>query len=886
MLAGCGTDCGTGTVEKDGACVAVANCGPGTSLNPMTGQCVPGGVDGTCQEGEIYSPMLEQCIPDVNEICTGNTTWDENTNTCVVDEGACEGGTVLSMGKCVPFDETLVADHNELPEPNDPRAFSTEADLKTFIGQLREAAANVPEVGQTTTLKGCIDPESAMGPGAGNAPAINDADYYMLNASAPSVIRVRITALGGIAAGFSMAPVDEGVADGWFRLGMNLRGDDHERELFLPEAGSYVFAVDDARNLITNSPLPVGGSDACYFVEIERQALPEATAAELGADYTGPSDKVQVFSLTANEAQFLTGTVVPNDEEATARPAMALDTLINNSHRTSAIEDSGTTFSLVPSLKAGDAITMVVDHAYNLSRGFDTFKFTPSEIATEAFPENGTGTITQAEDGFPTAFYFEGTGGQLANLIASIGDPNDPERPAADFLVVDPFGRQAGWLCSTYCSEADGWVNTHANGYYYLLPFLEAPGSLEVNLARSSTTPAAFNVGESKSIDLNANKRVFFTTDFAGSIWLRFLAESRTDITMINADYFDLDGSMERSRVLGDSWRAAILQRYNDDKLEIGRVTIDDERKFLISFYSGDESGGGTFDFSITNREFENMGTLSAASPFASKEYTVDENDTLYFLGRSEPAATLTVTATPTAGDVAIHELDILEGSEGETNEGGAGEAEVLETILERDLVVYRVDVTGETGGKVSFKVDVVDPPYSQAAGSKPFNDICASGTEVSFTDGLSAPIDISAAGFEFFGQAEGQVIVSNQGWLTFDPAYADDATLFGPFPTAGTSIVAPYATYMDSQIEVCYAVSGTGVTFQWSGFESFTGGSTQVQAVLNSDGTIDFIYGPNLLPGLFGGDIGLENHDGTVGLNRLEPVEAGVSVTWTPAGL
>lgn len=831
--------------------------------------------------------MLKQCIPKVDEICTGNTTWDETTKTCVVDEDACQEGTVLSMGKCVPFDETLEGDFQELAEPNDPNRLETDEQVQTLLGQLQAGAITVPEVGQTTTLEGCIDPDTAWGPNPTNKPAVNDADYFMINAGAPSVIRVRITALGGIAAGFSMAPAQGGIADGWFRVGINLRGDDHERELFLPSAGSYLFAVDDARNLLTNSPLAVGGPEACYFVEIERQALPAATSAELGSQYTGPSDKVHVYSLTGEEAQFLTAEVVANDDNVEERPAMALSALVNNSHRNSAVEDRGSTFIFVPSLSDGDSVQMVVDHAYNLNRVFDTFKFTPGEIATEAYPENGTGTVTQEENDFPTAFYFEGTGGDLANLVASVGSPDDEDRASADFAVVDPFGQLVGYFCSSSCSEADVWVNMHANGYYYVLPFLEAPGTLEIGFSRSSTTPGTFNVGDTKSIDLDANKRVFFKTDFAGSIWLQFAASMRMDINGIDVDYYDLEGTTEASDVLDDSLRPSILQHFETDALEKGRVTIDDERKFLVSFSNGDDTRGGTFDFTIAERDFENMGTLSAATPFPAKEYTTAATDTLYFLGRTEPAATLTLTATPTAGDVVIRELNIAEVTQGETNEAGAGAAEVLEQVVDSDLVVYAVDVTMETGGKVTFKVDVVDPPYSATAGTKAFSDICASGTEVTFTDGLSSPVDISATSFEFFGQTEGQVIVSDQGWLTFDSTYAGDNASDGPFPNFGSSVVSPFGTFFnDTNIEVCYEVGASTAKFQWKSFDSFFGGYTEVQAILNANGTIDYIYGPDHSPGFLGGDIGLQSQDGSVGLNRTEPVLPGTSLTWTPAGL
>lgn len=146
-LTGCGgTECGSGTVEQDGQCVADgelvtddvcaegtvlvdgacviddAGCGENTQLNPDTGTCEQ--VPGFCAEGTTWDSGAEECVantdiacgegtqadngtcvPALDQIC-GDKTAANDDGRCVIQADACATGEVLdpNTGDCVATD--------------------------------------------------------------------------------------------------------------------------------------------------------------------------------------------------------------------------------------------------------------------------------------------------------------------------------------------------------------------------------------------------------------------------------------------------------------------------------------------------------------------------------------------------------------------------------------------------------------------------------------------------------------------------------------------------------------------------------------------------------------------------------------------------------------
>jgi subtilisin-like proprotein convertase family protein len=149
-LTGCGgTECGEGTTEQDGQCVAqttgdsvtcadgttltdgkceadVSNCGEGTT--EQDGQCVAdegGNPADSCGEGTQYDEGAEACVPTSTIECGDGTT--EQDGACVADpqDSTCQAGTRLADdGSCV-VDMAACGDKTQL-DPNSNTCLATD----------------------------------------------------------------------------------------------------------------------------------------------------------------------------------------------------------------------------------------------------------------------------------------------------------------------------------------------------------------------------------------------------------------------------------------------------------------------------------------------------------------------------------------------------------------------------------------------------------------------------------------------------------------------------------------------------------------------------------------------------------------------------------------
>ncbi len=116
-LAGCGDDCGPGTVENNGECVVVAaecgpgttlsdgnvciaartGCGPFTALDPVTRACEPSGA--LCGSGTSYDEASNSCVPTDEVVCGQGTV--QQGRVCVLEFEPCAAGQVFLEGTCV-----------------------------------------------------------------------------------------------------------------------------------------------------------------------------------------------------------------------------------------------------------------------------------------------------------------------------------------------------------------------------------------------------------------------------------------------------------------------------------------------------------------------------------------------------------------------------------------------------------------------------------------------------------------------------------------------------------------------------------------------------------------------------------------------------------------
>lgn len=133
-LTGCGgNDCGPGTVERDGECVAAedvdeVSCGSGTTLE--NGACVADSVscgdgtmltDGQCVAARVCGIDTTEesgtCVP-ADTVCAAGTTFNTSTGKCEDTTGVtCGAGTLQAGAECVP-DYSVVCAPGTIEDPS------------------------------------------------------------------------------------------------------------------------------------------------------------------------------------------------------------------------------------------------------------------------------------------------------------------------------------------------------------------------------------------------------------------------------------------------------------------------------------------------------------------------------------------------------------------------------------------------------------------------------------------------------------------------------------------------------------------------------------------------------------------------------------------------
>jgi len=128
-----------------------------------------------------------------------------------------------------------------------------------------------------------------------------------------------------------------------------------------------------------------------------------------------------------------------------------------------------------------------------------------------------------------------------------------------------------------------------------------------------------------------------------------------------------------------------------------------------------------------------------------------------------------------------------------------------------------------------------------------------------------------SGFAFPYFGAtAPTNVIIGANGFLAFGtttPTCTSGCFLNGAIPSAvqPNGFVAPYWDDL-ANVRVCRKDEATKVTFQWAGTLYGSPVTVQFQAVLNTSGQIDFIYGPGQQANGSSATVGAENLAGTAG--------------------
>jgi hypothetical protein len=257
-----GADCGPGTVMNPdtGNCDAViAECGPGTQFAQETGRC-----ESLCGRGTYWDGVACQTVPS----CAEGTAFNPETGFCEPSE-RCGEGTRNIHGECIPY---------TLPE----------ADVKE--DELYSKQFQLPAEGGVISLGGTIGtPEDYNGDGTLDA----DWDSFVFSTRRTGVLlRIRAISSGACQPAFSFVGVDPSSMGSdptqWavflFREALNPNGIETKREVYLPRGGYYFIQVTDYTNMVNmvdkTVDMPVGGENFQYYITVEHLPAPNPQALE------------------------------------------------------------------------------------------------------------------------------------------------------------------------------------------------------------------------------------------------------------------------------------------------------------------------------------------------------------------------------------------------------------------------------------------------------------------------------------------------------------------------------------------------------------------------------------------------------------------------------
>jgi hypothetical protein len=885
IAAGCGgsgKECGEGTVEMDGRCVPAeaVTCGTGTQLDSATGMCVPTTDPVTCGTGTTLNPstgmcvanvtcaegtvaMGNECVPDGSVICTGNTMFDAETGTCVIDETACAEGTVLVGGECVVFDDSLVADVHAGAEPDDALLFDGTPVVFT-----------PPALGEHVTLDGCITPANFDGDAEGVIDP--DIDMFAFSVSGPGLFDMRIDGLNGLSAGFAVISPDPAL-EGWYRIGLDLTNDGASRKIWLPRAGQYFVMTFDSRSLALDSladtfsvARPVGSADTCYFMSIEALATPTPTALTTDTRM-GQLGDPQFFTVAR------TGVVqsMLSVDAASAVPAL----VVTDGTDVQSASNNPTALAFSPMVADGETLTIVVDHVFNYA--ISPVEYTLRLTTLSRMPEDGTLELPYVQDEF-SFFYFEATSGDVLELEWQAGDLD------LRFLMFGPgltlmSEPPAGETSFTYLADGGRYiVGIVNNDESYSMP------TISVTMTSHMITPATLTVGTAGAMTLD---RAFgFARVDASSVEWGVLALANLMGTEFTSADIAMFGATE-SGIL-DLPGFAIGARIPRLESEIGetglqRIWGTAPGELLIAVGDTTASDGDeTVEVTLSERMFEEV-TLMTDMPVTRANVVIAAGGTQYYLVRAGEGSPVTLTVTGEGGaDPTIQVLDRTGTAVSTVDVTAADGTEVANVFVTGSgWAAFAVDA-GLPGGTVDIEFLAEPPPYTITAGTRTFTDICSTGVEILDADDAITPLRThTLPGFAYFGAAANQMRISTNGWLTMDSNYtSNDSHWRGSIPSssAPNALIAP--AWHDMNGTVCVLENTAEVIVQWTGGLFLSSDTVEMQAILYADGRIDFVYGANHTVTPAEGQHGLESPTGDFALRPpVAMVGPSRSIRFTP---
>src|SRR5690554_1562249 len=443
-----GITCGAGTVEENGVCVPSGDveCGPKTTLND-DGLCVISA--DACEAGETLDPNSGNCVAGTAE-CGVGTALDGASGTCVPTADVCDAGTVFDedSGLCLPGVSCGVGDvivDGVCANPAEELASNadvTDAENNDpFFGGTAQAL-EVKGAGAQTVFTGTIGTPVDLD---ADGEVDQDYDVFSFEATEGDWFEISAQSLGLPSPVFTV----EG-PDGYFRVSPTLAGPAAARQIVAPADGTYLITVLPLSSAY--SSFPVGADDWNYVGSLKHIDTPtpadlDFSADVLAGDYGSLSDNF--YKITGYSAgDLVTVTVDSADDGA--------DALLSTWN--SATEFSGSTefaagdsFNLI--IPASGELFVVVDWATLAATGAG---FELSSVLAENFQNVG---ILADDSETPTApetievdevfsYIFSVSAGQVIELTQS----ND-EDDAAYIGLRDANGNSL--LSNTYTSTTN-----------------------------------------------------------------------------------------------------------------------------------------------------------------------------------------------------------------------------------------------------------------------------------------------------------------------------------------------------------------------------------------------------------------------------------------------
>ncbi|MBO6937733.1 MAG: hypothetical protein JJ863_22380 [Deltaproteobacteria bacterium] len=902
--AGCGDDgfeCGDGTVEMDGTCVPTDEvCGAGTTYDMATGTCLPdGGLE--CGEGTIAmgdecvadlgcgtgtTQMGNECVPDGSVICTGNTVFDADSGTCVVDESACAEGTVfvVEAGECIPFDDSLVADFTETTEPNDP-AFSDTAMISPF---------ELPAVGDSITLGGCVEPTDFDEDGFTDA----DLDFFAFEVSEPTTLRIQTDGVGGLAAGALIFRVDDLIVT---HAVVDNTNDGAEKTIFLPRAGQYAIAVSDSRNLVPfllgETALPAGGDGACYFVQVTGAELPAASATlTLDNPRVGPfQDDPIVYEIDSAMTQLFFASL---DELLDDEPVdfITLDGAMSAMSGDEYLGTVGAPFEV-----GTGTVTIVLETVFNLSLDPIESQLTITGQPVQNFPESGDVTLTKASDEVNTVadleyIAFDGVAGDVAHLAFDSTDSLFP-------VVISPGGTLS-FPCPAACSASDDDYLLTDSGRYLFGFFNEdvAVGDdYTVSVSRAMTTPTTLTVGTPAAGALDTDDSAWFSLPASAADWLEYTLTDLVDMTEGVVRFYAT--TEPAFGILGLEVPQADGEAADPS---FQRVYLGEADTFLIEVTDPDTvDGTETFSLGVANVAFTDLGTVSEATPLSRAGESLTAGDPAIYLVRAAEGTTVDIDVAPADPvDVAVTTHDEFDGTAVDTidDAGVAGTENIVRILGGEGIIIFSVADTVAGGGTFDLNVNATDPvEYAAAAAAATFTDICPSGggagtlvdDYLDNDDGWSGRITMPVP-FIFYGFEQTQLFVSSNGRIQFGDTSPGD----GYFPTrpffgtaAGNQTLFPFPDDLIESETCVYhdATAGQYIIQMTANPYSFDGSDTRLirfQVILDgADQSVTYVYDTtqDVTSSIAEDSIAIQGPAPSIGTEFTTILGAGESVTFTP---